>query len=81
MAQLKELTATFSNAVGHRRYLLPSMAIAIGALLDFVMLRFGILIDPDGPFAYLPFAIGIAIAASFKFFGGFSTTPLAAGRS
>ena len=64
MARLKELTATFSNAVGHRRYLLPSMAIAIGALLDFVMLRFGILIDPDGPFAYLPFAIGVAVAAS-----------------
>jgi hypothetical protein len=64
MASLKDLTATFSNAVGHRRYLLPSMAIAIGALLDFVMLRFGILIDANGPFAYLPFAIGVAVAAS-----------------
>jgi hypothetical protein len=64
MASLRELTATLSNAVGHRRYLLPSMAIAIGALLDFVMLRFGVLIDPDGPFAYLPFAIGVAVAAS-----------------
>lgn len=64
MASLKDLTATFSNAVGHRRYLLPSMAIAIGALLDFVMLRFGILIDANGPFAYLPFTIGVAVAAS-----------------
>ena len=40
------------------------MAIAIGALLDFVMLRFGILIDANGPFAYLPFTIGVAVAAS-----------------
>jgi len=64
MASLKELTATFSSAVGHRRYLLPSMALAIGALLDFVMLKFGFLIDPDGPFAFLPFAIGVAVAAS-----------------
>jgi hypothetical protein len=64
VASLKELRATFSNAVGHRRYLLPSMAIAIGALLDFVMLRFGVLIDPDGPFAYLPFAIGVSVAAA-----------------
>jgi hypothetical protein len=63
MAKLKELTGTFSSAVGHRRYLLPSLALAIGALLDFVMLRFGILIDADGPFAYLPFALGAAVAA------------------
>ena len=67
MASLKDLTATFSNAVGHRRYLLPSMAIAIGALLDFVMLQFGILIDANGPFAYLPFTIGVAVAASLIF--------------
>lgn len=40
------------------------MAIAIGALLDFVMLRFGILIDANGPFAYLPFTIVVAVAAS-----------------
>ena len=40
------------------------MAIAIGALLDFVMLQFGILIDANGPFAYLPFTIGVAVAAS-----------------
>jgi hypothetical protein len=64
MASLKELTATLSSAVGHRRYLLPSMALAIGALLDFVMLKFGLLIDPNGPFAFLPFAIGVAVAAS-----------------
>jgi hypothetical protein len=64
MASLRELTATFSNAVGHRRYLLPSMAVAIGALLDFVMLRFGVLIDPEGPLAYLPFSIGVVVATT-----------------
>ena len=63
MARFKELTTTFSNAVGHRRYLLPSMAIALGALIDALMLRFGVLIDPKGPFAYLPFTIGVAVAA------------------
>src|SRR5262245_37178107 len=64
MASLKALRATFSSAAGHRRYLLPSMDVAIGALLDFVMLRFGFLINPDGPFAFMPVAIGVAIAAS-----------------
>ena len=33
MASLKNLTATFSTAVGPRRYILPSLAIAIGTLL------------------------------------------------
>lgn len=42
---------------------LPSLAIAIGALLDVGMLKFGILLDADGPFAYLPFIAGVAIAA------------------
>ena len=64
MASLKELTATLATAVGHRRYLLPSLALAIGALLDFVMLKFGILIDADGPFAYFPFMAGVAVAAA-----------------
>ena len=63
MASLKNLTATFSTAVGPRRYILPSLAIAIGTLLDVGMLKFGILLDADGPFAYLPFAAGISIAA------------------
>jgi hypothetical protein len=63
MASLKNLTATFSTAVGPRRYILPSLAIALGTLLDVGMLKFGILLDADGPFAYLPFAAGISIAA------------------
>jgi hypothetical protein len=63
MASLKNLTATFSTAVGPRRYILPSLAIAISTLLDVGMLKFGILLDADGPFAYLPFAGGISIAA------------------
>ena len=58
MTSLKNLTATFSTAVGPRRYILPSLAIAIGTLLDVGMLKFGILLDADGPFAYLPFAAG-----------------------
>jgi hypothetical protein len=62
MASLKELTATFSTAVGHRRYVLPSLALATGALLDVVMLRYGILIDADGPFAYLPVMGGLLVA-------------------
>jgi hypothetical protein len=63
MASLKNLTATFSTAVGPRRYILPSLAIAIGTLLDVGMLKFGIFLDADGPFAYLPFVAGISIAA------------------
>jgi hypothetical protein len=63
MASLKNLTATFSTAVGPRRYILPSFAIAVGTLLDVGMLKFGILLDADGPFAYLPFVAGISIAA------------------
>ena len=64
MAPLKELTAVFTAAVGHRRYVLPSLALAAGTLLDLAMLKLGILIDAAGPFAYLPFAIGVAIAGS-----------------
>ena len=64
MARLKELTAAFSAAIGYRRYVLPSLTLAAGGLLDFAMLKFGILIDADGPFAYLPFAIAVAIAAA-----------------
>lgn len=64
MAQIKELTAAFSAAVGHRRYILPSLTLAAGGLLDFAMLKFGILIDADGPFAYLPFVIAVAIAGA-----------------
>jgi hypothetical protein len=64
MTSLKELTAAFSTAVGPRRYILPSLTLAVGALLDFSMLKFGILIDADGPFAFLPFAIGVAIAGA-----------------
>jgi len=64
MAPLKEIKAAFSAAVGHRRYVLPSLTLAAGALLDFAMLRLGILIDGDGPFAYLPFAIAVAIAGA-----------------
>lgn len=63
MAKLKNLTATFSTAVGPRRYILPSLAIAIGTLLDVGMLKFGILIDANGPFAFAPFIAGVAIAA------------------
>jgi hypothetical protein len=63
MASLKNLTATFSTAVGPRRYILPSLAIAIGTLLDVGMLKFGILLDADGPFAYLPFIAVVSIAA------------------
>ena len=63
MASLKNLTATFSTAVGPRRYILPSLAIAMGTLLDVGMLKFGILLDADGPFAYVPFVAGISIAA------------------
>ena len=63
MASLKNLTASFSTAVGPRRYILPSLAIAIGTLLDVGMLKFGILLDADGPFAYLPFVAGVSIAA------------------
>jgi hypothetical protein len=63
MAKLKDLTATFSTAIGPRRYILPSLAIAIGTLLDVGMLKFGILIDADGPFAFAPFIAGVAIAA------------------
>ena len=64
MAKLKNLTATFSTAVGPRRYILPSLAIAIGTLLDLGMLKFGILIDAIGPFAFAPFIAGVAIAAT-----------------
>lgn len=64
MAPLKEITAAFSAAVGHRRYVLPSLTLAAGALLDYGMLKLGILIDADGPFAYLPFAIGVALAGA-----------------
>ena len=64
MSKLKDLAATFSTAVGPRRYILPSLAIAIGTLLDVGMLKFGILIDADGPFAFAPFIIGVAIAAA-----------------
>ena len=63
MAKLRNLTATFSTAVGPRRYILPSLAIAIGTLLDVGMLKFGILIDANGPFAFAPFIAGVAIAA------------------
>jgi hypothetical protein len=63
MASLKDLTATFSTAIGPRRYILPSLAIAIGTLLDVGMLKFGILLDADGPFAFAPFIAGVAIAA------------------
>ena len=63
MAKLKNLTATFSTAVGPRRYILPSLAIAIGTLLDLGMLKFGTLIDANGPFAFAPFIAGVAIAA------------------
>src|SRR5262245_57737191 len=63
MATLKSLTATFSTAVGRRRYILLSLAIAIGTLLDVGMLKFGILIDANGPFAFAPFIAGVAIAA------------------
>jgi hypothetical protein len=62
MASLKEMTAAFSTAVGHRRYLLPSLALATGAVLEVLMLRYGILIDPDGPFAYLPLMGGLLVA-------------------
>jgi len=64
MARLKELTAAFSAAIGYRRYVLPSLTLAAGGLLDFAMLKFGILIDAEGPFAYLPFAIAVAIAGA-----------------
>jgi hypothetical protein len=63
MAKLKDLTATFSTAIGPRRYILPSLAIAIGTLLDVGMLKFGVLLDADGPFAFAPFIAGVAIAA------------------
>lgn len=63
MAKLKDLTATFSTAIGPRRYILPSLAVAIGTLLDVGMLKFGILLDADGPFAFAPFIAGVAIAA------------------
>src|SRR5690349_11357911 len=64
MAQLRELTTAFSAAVGHRRYVLPSLTVAAGGLLDFAMLKLGILIDAEGPFAYLPFAIAVALAGA-----------------
>ncbi|MCB8822024.1 hypothetical protein [Microvirga rosea] len=64
MAPLKELTAAFSAAIGHRRYVLPSLTLAAGALLDVGMIKLGILIDADGPFAYLPFVIAVAMAGA-----------------
>jgi hypothetical protein len=42
MASLKDMTSTFSDAAGPRRYVLPSLALATGAFIDFVMLRYGL---------------------------------------
>ncbi|MGV1013910.1 MAG: hypothetical protein ACOYB4_02965 [Methyloceanibacter sp.] len=61
MATFKELTSTFSTAVGPRRYVLPSLALAIGAFLDFFLIRYGIL-DAESPFAFLPFVLGVILA-------------------
>lgn len=61
MATFKELTTTFSTAVGTRRYVLPSLVLAIGASLDFLLIRYGIL-DAESPFAFLPFVLGVTLA-------------------
>ena len=51
MASLKNFTATFSTGVGPTVYILRSLVIAIATLLDVGILKFGILLDADGPFA------------------------------
>lgn len=61
MATFKELTTTFSTAVGPRRYILPSLVLAIGAFLDFFLIRYGLL-DAESPFAFLPFVLGVILA-------------------
>jgi hypothetical protein len=61
MASLKDITSTFSDAVGPRRYVLPSLALATGAFVDFFMLRYG-LIDGDSPYAFVPFMLGVLVA-------------------
>jgi hypothetical protein len=54
MASLNNLTAAFSTAVSPRRYILPSLLIAVGTLLDVGTLKFGILLDADGPSPICP---------------------------
>jgi hypothetical protein len=61
MASIKEITSTFSDAVGPRRYVLPSLALATGAFIDFFMLRYG-LIDSESPYAFVPFMLGVLVA-------------------
>jgi hypothetical protein len=61
MATFKEIKATFGNAIGVRRYVLPSLALASGAFLDFFLIRYGFL-DADRPFAFLPFVLGVIVA-------------------
>jgi hypothetical protein len=61
MASIKEITSTFSDAVGPRRFVLPSLALAIGAFIDFFMLRYG-LIDAESPYAFVPFMLGVLVA-------------------
>src|SRR5262245_37612260 len=61
MASIKEITSTFSHAVGPRRYVLPSLALATGAFIDFFMLRYG-LIDTESPYAFVPFMLGVLVA-------------------
>ena len=49
MPSIKDITSTFSDAVGPRRYVLPSLALATGgAFIDVFMLRYG-LIDAESP--------------------------------
>jgi len=64
MSSLREIISAFSTAVGHRRYILPSLTLAAGAFVDVSMLKFGVLVDADGPYAYLPFAVGVALAGT-----------------
>ncbi len=61
MASLKDIKSTFTSAVGPRRYVLPSLALASGAFIDFFMLRYG-LIDADSPYAFVPFMLGLLVA-------------------
>lgn len=63
MASLKAHSESFAAAVGPRRYVLPSMVVGIAAVVNYAAPRLGGLIDANGPFAYLPLAIGLAIAA------------------
>lgn len=61
MAKFRDITSTFTSAVGPRRYVLPSLALATGAFIDFFMLRYG-LIDADSPYAFVPFMLGVLVA-------------------